>query len=73
MCWSYTALYPSEDVSWYPYALFVNGAGQIKANCNYEVKYKIHNVAYNLNKNLWAISSLSTQKLQNKVATECLH
>ena len=54
----------TEKVSWCLNMLFVNGTEQIKANCNYEVKPQTCNVAFNLNRNLWAISALATKKLQ---------
>ena len=48
MCQFDTALYPTENVSWCLYTLFVNDAEQIKMNYNGEVKPQTHNVAYNL-------------------------
>ena len=59
-----TTLYTTEKISCCLYASFVNSAKQIKSNCNYEVKPQLHNVAYNLKKNPWAISALSTGNLQ---------
>ena len=35
-------------------------------NCNCQGKPHAHNVVYNLNRNLWAIGSLATEKLQIK-------
>ena len=50
------------------YTLSVNDNKRIKNNCYCEVKPFTHNVAYNLNRNLWAIGALATEKLQ----TQCL-
>ena len=36
---------------------------QIKRNCNYVIKLQKHNVACNLNGNLWAITAMATEKL----------
>ena len=46
------------------YPLFVSDTEQIKTNCNCEVKWQTHNVAYYLNRNLLEISVLATTKLQ---------
>ena len=64
ICQLDTALYPIEKFSWCLSTLFVNDAKRFKKNCNYEVKPQTHNVAYNLNRNLWAINALATEKLQ---------
>ena len=58
------ALYPTEKVSCHLYALFVNDAERIKMNCNCEVKPQTHSMAENLNRSLWPISALATEKLQ---------
>ena len=65
MCQFDTALYITEKVSWCLYTLFVNDAGRIKKNCNCKVKLQTHNVAYNLNRNLWAVSALSALGTEN--------
>ena len=64
MCQMDTVLYPVVKISWWFYALFINNAKQIETNCNYEVKPHMHNAAYNLQKNLWAVIALSTEKIQ---------
>ena len=33
-------------------------------SCNCEVRLQTHNVAYNVDRNLWAISDLANEKLQ---------
>ena len=58
MCQFDTACYPTEKVSWCLYTLFVNYTERIKK------KLHTHNVEYNLNRNLWAISALAMKKLQ---------
>ena len=58
------ALYHTEKISWCLNALFIDIGKWITTNCNYEVKPQIHNVAYNLKKNLWMISALSTEKMK---------
>ena len=64
ICHLDTALYPPERVCQWPYAWFVKDAEGIQTKCISEVKPQTHNVAYNLNRNLWAISALPTKKLQ---------
>ena len=64
---------PTEKVFWCLYALFVNGTEGIKKNCNCEVKPQTHNVAYNLNSNLWAISALATEQLQIRCLQKTYH
>ena len=63
-----TALYPTGEITWHLYALFVNNAEQIKSNCNHEVKPQIHNVRYNLKKKMWATSSLSLDMLTEDIS-----
>ena len=58
-----TALYPTEKVSWCLYTLFLNDIEQIRINCNCEVEMQTHNVIHNLNRNVWPISALTTEKL----------
>ena len=55
--WPYTPMKRFHGV----YMLFLNGAEQIIANCNYVLKILTHNLAYNLNRNLLAISVLATK------------
>ena len=63
----YTVKYPPEIVSWCLYALFVDDIEWIKRKCNCEMKSQTHGVAYNLNRNLSAISSLATEKLHTQI------
>ena len=67
MCQMDKVLFPREKLSQCLHALFLDSAKQIKTNCNCEVKPQWHNVAYNLKKNLWAISTLSSEKIQYDV------
>ena len=47
-----TALFPIEKFSLCPYALFVNDYEIIKTTFVCEVKPQIHNMTYNLKRNL---------------------
>ena len=73
MCQSDMALHHTEKVLWYLNTLFVNVAEQIKINCKYEAKLQTHNVAHNLNRNLWVISALATKKLQIQCLQKVYH
>ena len=53
-----------QKLYWCLYTLFVNDAEWIKMNCNCEIKLQTHSVAFNLNRNSWAISALPTENLQ---------
>ena len=59
-----TAFHPTERITWCLYALFVINAEQIKLKCFHEIKPQLHNIACNLKKNVLAVSSLSTKKVQ---------
>ena len=64
MCISFdSALYPIKK---YPgvFTLCVNNSEWILKSCNCEVKLQMYNVAYNLNRNLWAIIAFASEKLQ---------
>ena len=67
MCPFDMVLYPTEKVSWHLYTLFLNDVGWFKVNCNYEVKLQTHNVAYNLNRDAWAINALATKNYKYNV------
>ena len=66
-----TALYPTEKLSLWLNALFVNDENGLKLPVI--VKLLTHNVAYNLNRNLWTICDLATEKLQISCSQKTCH
>ena len=66
MCQLCTAFYPNEKISSCLYTLLINSAYQIKSNHSYEVKLQIHIVVYNLKNTLWAICTLSMEKIKKR-------
>ena len=55
---------PVECTNWCIYALFVNDKNQIKRNCYLKTLNWTTNLAYSLDRYLWAISALAAKKLQ---------
>ena len=53
-----------EHTKWCIYALFVNGKNQINRNCFLKTLNQMTNLAYSLDRYLWVISALATEKLQ---------
>ena len=64
LCMFNQALYPMEHTKWCIYTLFVNDKNQIKRNCFLKTLNLTTNLAYSLDRYLWAISALATEKLQ---------
>ena len=64
LCMFNQALYLVEHTKWCIYALFINNKNQIKRNCFLKTLNWTTNLAYSLDKYLWAISALATGKLQ---------
>ena len=64
LCMFDQALYPVEHTNWCIYALFVNNRKQIKRNCFIKTLNQTTNLAYNLDRYLWAISALAAENLQ---------
>ena len=64
LCMFNQALYPMEHTKWCIYALFVNDKNQIKRNCFLKALNGTTNLVYSLDRYLWAISALATEKLQ---------
>ena len=70
LCMFNQALYPVEHTKWYIYALFVNDKNQIERNCFLKILNWTTNLAYSLDRYLWAISALATEKLQVRCVME---
>ena len=70
LCMFNQALYPMEHKKWCIYALFVNDKNQIKRNCFLKTLNWTTNLAYSLDRYLWAISALATEKLQVRCVME---
>ena len=70
LCIFKQALYPMEQTNWCLYALFINNEEQIKRNCILKTINRTTNLAYSLDGYLWAISALSTERLQIRCVME---
>ena len=70
LCMFDQALYPVECTNWCIYALFVNDRKQIKRNCFLKTLNQTTNLAYTLDRYLWAISTLAAKKLQVRCIME---
>ena len=68
-----TGLYCTEKIIECPCVLFVNNTEQIKLNCRFEVIPQLHIVAYNIKKNPWAMSLLSTEIFQGRSLKKTYH
>ena len=64
LCMFNQALCPMEHTKWCIYALFINDKNQIKRNCFLKTLNQTSNLAYSLDRYLWAISALAAEKLQ---------
>ena len=70
LCMFNQALYPMECTKCCIYALFINDKNQIKRNCFLKTLNQTTNLAYSLDRYLWAISVLATEKLQVRCVME---
>ena len=50
------ALYPEESINWCVYALFINDYDRIKRDCLLKTLDIVNNIAYSLDRYMWAIS-----------------
>ena len=70
LCMFNQALYPVECMNWCIYALIINDKEQIEKNCFLKTNNCITNLAYSLDRYLWAISALAAKKLQMRCIME---
>ena len=70
LCMFNKALYPVECTNWCIYALFINDNEQIEKNCLLKTLSRTTNLAYSLDGYFWAISALTTEKLQIRCVME---
>ena len=70
LCMFKQELYPVELTNWCIYALFINDEKQIESNCFLKTINHTTNLAYSLDGYLWAISALTTEKLQIRCVME---
>ena len=70
LCMLNQALYPVETIDWCVYDLFVNDYDHIKRNCLLKTLDRTTNLGYSLDGYLWAISTLATEKVQNRCVME---
>ena len=59
-----------ECTNWCIYALLINDKDQIERNCLLRTTNQTTNLAYSLDRYLWAISALATEKLQIRCVME---
>ena len=70
LCMFDQALYPVECTNWCIYALFINDKDKIKRDCFLKTLNWTTNLAYNLDRYLWAISASAAEKLQIRCVME---
>ena len=70
LCMFNQVLYPVECTSWCIYALFINDKNQIEKNCLLKTINCTTNLAYSLDGYLWAIGTLTAEKLQIRCLME---
>ena len=70
LCMFKQALHPVECMNWCIYALFINDEKQIAKNCFLKTINHTTNLAYSLERHLWAISALAAEKLQIRCVME---
>ena len=70
LCMFKQALYPVDNTKWCIYALFINDISKIKKNCVLKPLNRTTNLAYSLDGYLWAISALTSEKLQIRCVME---
>ena len=70
LCMFNQALSPVEHMNWCLYALFINDKEQIEKNCLLRTINNTTNLAYSLDRYLWAISALAAEKLQIRCVME---
>ena len=70
LCMFNQALYPVEQTDWCVYTLFINDEKRIGKNCILKAINCTTNLAYSLDRYLWAISTLATERLQLRCVME---
>ena len=70
LCMFDQALYPVDTTNWCIYALFINNIHKIKKNCILKTLNWTTSLAYSLDGYLWAISALTSEKLQIRCVME---
>ena len=64
------ALYPSKQIKWCIYALFLEDESRINRDCSYSLQKVNGNRAISLGGFLWAISSITPEQLQVRCLEE---
>ena len=70
ICTMGQALYPSKQIKWCIYALFLEDESRINRDCSYSVKKVDGNKAISLGGFLWALSSTTPEQLQIRCLEE---
>ena len=63
-CHLNNALYPRKKVNWCVLAFLINNKQLITKSCQLRIKFQTHDLAYNLGRNTWVISTLAVDNLQ---------
>ena len=70
LCKMNQAMYPSDKINWCIWALFTRDDRMINYVCTYNVQKRTGNLAQSLGGYLWAISSITTEKIQVRCLKE---
>ena len=70
LCKMNQAMYPSDKVDWYIWALFTKDERMVKRVCTYNIQKRNGNLAQSLGGYLWAISSIAAEKIQVRYLKE---
>ena len=70
LCKMNQAIYPSDQINWCIWALFVRDDKMIKAVCTYNIQRRNGNLPQSLGGHLWAISSIAAEKIQIRCLKE---
>ena len=73
LCMFDQALYPVESINWCVYALFINDHDRIRRDCLLKTLARTTNLAYSLDRYLWAIGALAAEKLQIRCVMSWKH
>ena len=70
LCKMNQAMYPSDKIGWYMWALYIKDDRMIKNVCTYNVQRRNGNLTQSLGGYLWAISSIAAEKIQVRCLKE---
>ena len=70
ICMMGQALYPTMNITWCIYALFIEDEGRIRRDCRYNIEPFLDNRAQSLGGYMWALSSIKQEQLQIRCLEE---